>query len=124
MQETAKCRRKRARVQAGGADTVIAQYFSGAAMQKDGGKRRFKRRHALRDQRANQAAEHIAAAAGRQSGMAGWIDRQMVMLDRIGIAAQQPRRFKRVWGQYGRVWMLRNARGEVFALRDQIERVR
>src|SRR5260364_320766 len=59
------------------ADTVIAQYFSGAAMQKDGGKRRFKRRHALRDQRANQAAEHIAAAAGRQSGMAGWIDRQM-----------------------------------------------
>src|SRR5260363_63489 len=63
MQETAKCRRKRARVQAGGADTVIAQYFSGAAMQKDGGKRRFKRRHALRDQRANQAAEHIAAAA-------------------------------------------------------------
>src|SRR5260363_149836 len=75
MQETAKCRRKRARVQAGGADTVIAQYFSGAAMQKDGGKRRFKRRHALRDQRANQAAEHIAAAAGRQSGMAGWIER-------------------------------------------------
>src|SRR5260363_360108 len=62
MQETAKCRRKRARVQAGGADTVIAQYFSGAAMQKDGGKRRFKRRHALRDQRANQAAEHIGAA--------------------------------------------------------------
>src|SRR5260363_86711 len=55
MQETAKCRRKRARVQAGGADTVIAQYFSGAAMQKDGGKRRFKRRHALRDQRASPA---------------------------------------------------------------------
>lgn len=44
-------------------------------MQVDARERRFVRRDALREQRADQAAEHVAGAARGERGVAGWVDR-------------------------------------------------